>query len=148
MELSFVGDNLVFATAGLGERSQDQQGISEKRETFGDNVLEPCSYFLCSNDTQVHKLVRKIPTIHQRKGGGKGGVEYLLVPCPSPLTTHHVSLSRWSIAPTAVRDISNIQALITVLLYVTRNSVNIVSPFYCAACGHHISPRIAIMFLL
>ena len=67
----------------------------------------------------------------------------------SRLTIDHASLSRRSTVPTPNRDTSNIWALITLLPYTQhRNCLLILSPSCFAVCGHHLSPRIAIVFSL
>ena len=80
---------------------------------------------------------------------GRGGAGYSFVACPSHLTIDHASLSRRSTLPSPNRDTSNIWALITLIPHILhRNCVLILSPSRFAVCGHHISPRIAIVFSL
>ena len=84
--------------------------------------------------------------LHIEKGRrGRGGV--LGFVCLSHSTIEHASLSRRSTVATPNRDTSNSWALITILPY-TRNLPLILPPSCFAACGHHLSRKIAIVFSL
>ena len=68
--------------------------------------------------------------------------------CPFHLTIDHTSLSRRSTVPTPNRDTSNVRALSVFLRRVIQNVLLTLSPSSWAACGHHRSPKTAIVFSL
>ena len=77
-----------------------------------------------------------------------GGGAYPFVACLSHLTIDHASLSRRDTVPTPNRDTSNIWALISFFRCYLESFLLIFSPCCFAVCGHHLSPRIAIVFSL
>ena len=81
--------------------------------------------------------------------GAGGGGAYPFVACLSHMTIDHASLLRRSTVPTPNRDTSNFWALITLFLYITSKLFANLIPFvFGRLCGHHLSPRIAIVFSL
>ena len=73
---------------------------------------------------------------------------YSFVACLSHLPIGHASLSRRSTVPTPNRNTSNNGAVITIFPCNTLNCLFILSPSYFTVCGHHLSPRIVIVFSL
>ena len=81
-------------------------------------------------------------------GRGRGGGAYSCIVCLSHFTNDYAPLSRRSTVPTPNRDNSNSWALITLFPYYMDTFVIILSSSCFAAFGHHLSPRIAIVFSL
>ena len=78
-----------------------------------------------------------------------GGAAYSFVVCLSRLAIDHASLSRQSTVPAPNRDTSKIWALFIFFPYITWKAFcYLISPSCSAACGHHLSPRIGIVFSL
>ena len=73
------------------------------------------------------------------------GVTYSFVACLSHLTIDHASLSRRSTVPTPDRHLQHLGAHFHIL---HRNFSLILSPSCFIVCGHHLFPRIAIVFSL
>ena len=85
------------------------------------------------------------------EGGGGGGV---LICClqaiPINLSIDHAPLSRRRTVPAPNNgDTSDIWVLVTRFFHILNmNCVLILSPSRFAVCGHHLSPRIAVVFSL
>ena len=73
---------------------------------------------------------------------------YSLVACLSHLTIDHASLSIPSTVPTPNRHLQHLGAHYFLIHMLHRNVLLILSPSCFAVCGHHLSPRIAIVFSL
>ena len=83
-----------------------------------------------------------------RTAGLSSGGGYSFVDRLRHLTIDHASLSRRGTVPPSNRDTSNISALIRLSHILHEHYLLFVSPSCFAACGHHLSPRIAIVFSL
>ena len=77
-----------------------------------------------------------------------GGGRYLFVACLRHLTNDHASFSRRSTIPTPTRDTSYIRRSL-LFFHILHRKFLLILLYYCfAVCGHHLSPRIAIVFSL
>ena len=80
-----------------------------------------------------------------KREGGRGGT-YSFVACHSHLTIDHASLSRRRNVSTPNRDTSNSWALTSLFPFITLFFLLVLCTSCFAACGHHLSPRISIVF--
>ena len=80
-----------------------------------------------------------------RRGGGEA---YSFVACLSHLTIDHASLPRRSTVPTPNRHLQQLGAHYASSTYHIEMVLLILSPSCFAVCGHHLPPRIAIVFSL